>query len=95
MFDGTDYSQQRSFLSAISRTPIREETRVVCYNQTVYDDPALELDEYAGLSLGVRDATGLTEVLPMFDQASILIQDNDSELYRESNFFLICSPCTS
>ena len=41
----------------------------------------LELDEYAGLTLGVNNAmtTVLTIVEPMYDQVSILIQDNDSE----------------
>ena len=39
--------------------------------------------EYAGLTLGVIDntfTTVLTVVEPMYDQVSILIQDNDSEL---------------
>ena len=57
--------------------------RIVCYEQSIYDDLRLELDEYIGLTLGVRDnemTTSRTEVRPMFDQASILIVDNDGEL---------------
>ena len=52
-----------------------------CYNQPIYEDMRLELDEYAGLTLGVNNAmtTVLTIVELMYDQVSILIQDNDSE----------------
>ena len=55
--------------------------RVVCYNQPIYEDMHVELEEYAGLTLGVIDilTTVVTIVQPMYDQASILIVDNDSE----------------
>ena len=61
--------------------------RLICYNQSIYDDNCLELDEFAGLTLGVIDnnnvlTTVLTEVQPMYDQASILIVDNDSEFIQ-------------
>ena len=56
--------------------------RLICYNQPIYDDVRLELDEYAGLTLGVIDilTTVVTNVEPMYDQASVLILDNDSEI---------------
>ena len=62
--------------------------RLICYNQPIYDDNCLELDEYAGLALAVIDnnnilTTVFTEVKPMYDQASILIVDNDSELMTQ------------
>ena len=53
--------------------------RIICYNQPIYDDPCLEPDEYAGLTLGVIDeddedqTTINTIVEPMYDQAAILI----------------------
>ena len=55
--------------------------RHICYNQPIYEDNCLELDEYAGLTLGVIDNNNVltTVVEPMNDQASILILDNDSE----------------
>ena len=82
MMDGTDYAQQTRYTNLIDDIIIRQEMRVVCYNQSIYDDLRVELDEYAGLTLGVWDnrfTTVLTLVEPMYDQASILILDNDSE----------------
>ena len=78
MADGTDFAQQTPVTNVIAVM------RVICYNQPIYDDNCLELDEYAGLTLGVIDnsnilTTVLTEVKSMYDQASILIVDNDSE----------------
>ena len=63
--------------------------RLICYNQPIYDDICVELDEYAGLTLGVIDnnnilTTVFARVEPMFDQASILILDNDSESHLSS-----------
>ena len=85
MADGTDYAQQTPATNVIDDTFITQDMRVLCYNQPIYDDNCLELDEYAGLTLGVVDnnnilTTVVTEVKPMYDQASILIVDNDSEL---------------
>ena len=82
MMDGTDYAQQTIGINVIDDILIWQEMRVVCYNQSIYDDLRVELDEYAGLTLGVREnqfTTVTTQVTPMYDQASILILDNDSE----------------
>ena len=81
MADGTDFAQQTLSSNLIDDTFIIQERRLVCY----YNDNCLELDEYAGLTLGVLDNNNIlttvqTEVEPMCDQASILIVDNDSEL---------------
>ena len=84
MADGTDYAQQTVADNVIDDTFITQEMRVLCYNQPIYEDMHVELDEYAGLTLGVIDnnnilTTVVTIVQPMYDQASILIVDNDSE----------------
>ena len=85
MADRTDFAQQTLAINLIDNTFIIQEMRLVCYNQPIYDDNCLELDEYAGLTLGVLDNNNIlttvqTEVEPTCDQASILIVDNDSEL---------------
>ena len=75
----TDYAAQTIGTNAIDDETITELMRIVCYNQSIYDDECLEEDEYFGLTLGVDRATVLTVVQPMYDQAAILIQDNDSK----------------
>ena len=90
MADGTDYAQQTLADNVIDDTFITELMRLICYNQPIYEDTHVELDEYAGLTLGViLDennilTTVLTEVKPMYDQVSILIVDNDSELMTQN-----------
>ena len=85
MAEGTDFAQQTRAVNVIDGIIITELRRIICYNQPIYDDPCLETDEYAGLTLGVIDdndfdrTTVLTEVEPLYDQASILIVDNDRE----------------
>ena len=84
MADGTDFAQQTRAVNIIDDTFITALMRVICYNQPIYEDMRLELDEYAGLTLGVIDNnihTVRTIVQPMYDQASVLIVDNDSEYY--------------
>ena len=84
MADGTDYAQQTAAVNVIDDILITEYTRRrVCYNQSIYEDLHLEPNEYAGLTLGViygLTTTITTNVKPMYDQASILILDNDSEV---------------
>ena len=81
MLERTDFAQQTEFVNAIDDVLIIELMRIVCYNQPIYEDLRLELYEYAGLTLGVKETgtTVLTLVRPMYDEASILIVDNDSE----------------
>ena len=79
MLERTDFAQQTRPVNAIDDVFITELMRIVCYNQPIYEDLRLELDEYAGLSLGVTETEVRTEVRPMYDEASILIVDNDSE----------------
>ena len=83
MMEGTDFQQRTSLYELFNAiTTISETVRVVCYNQIIYDDQSLEPDEYLGLTLGVRMASVVTLVEPMYDQASILILDDDGELIR-------------
>ena len=79
MLNGTDYVQQTMFVNAIDDETITELMRIVCYNQSIYDDIRLEDDEWLGLTLSVDRASVGTIVRPMYDQAAIMIQDNDSE----------------
>ena len=46
----------------------------------------LEGDEWLGLTLGVDRSSVGTTVQPMYDQAAILIQDNDSKF----DVFFVC-----
>ena len=84
----SDFAQQTLASNDIDGLRIRENEpneirRIVCYNQTIYEDVRLEADEWLGLTLGVDRATiVLTNVRPMYDQAAILIRDNDGKLHE-------------
>ena len=80
MVEGTDFAQQTRAVNVIDGIIITEERRLICYNQPIYDDSCLEPDEYAGLTLGYyySHTTIETIVEPLYDQAAILIVDNDS-----------------
>ena len=85
MIEGSDYAQQVDYINLIEDYLISEEMRIVCFNQTIYDDLHLEPNEFMGLTLGVRYyplTTVYTLVQPTYDEASILIVDNDSKFYQ-------------
>lgn len=73
----TDYERQTRSVNRIRDKVINATRRVVCYNQPIYNDARVELPEYIGLQLAVRDATVVTQVLPMYSNATILIVDSD------------------
>lgn len=75
---GADFAKQTFGANLLDDHLITEETRIVCFNLPIYDDVILEVSEYAGLSLGVRQATILTEVQGQYDHIAIQIQDDDS-----------------
>ena len=75
----TDFAQQTVFYNAET---ITELMRIVCYDQPIYDDDYVEMDEWLGLTLGVDRSSVLTTVRPMYDQAAILIEDDDSEFHN-------------
>ena len=75
----TDYEEQIRGINRIRNTVINATRRIICYSQTIYDDVRLEMSEYAGLTLAIRDASVLTEVQPMYDFVAIEIIDDDGE----------------
>ena len=79
----TDYEEQTIGVNLIRDTKITALRRIICYNQSIYDDVRLEVSEYAGLGLVADDtlSTQLTEVEPMYDDSAILIIDDDSKLH--------------
>ena len=87
----TDYEEQIRGINRIRNTVMNEMRRIVCYNQIIYDDMRLEMSEYVGLTLAVRDSSVRTEVQPKYDQVDIQIVDNDSELYFGIHKHLQCT----
>ena len=80
MAEGTDYEQQIRGLNQIRNTVINATQRLVCYDQVIHNDLSLEGSEYAGLTLEVRDgSTVQTTVEPGYENAAILIVDDDSK----------------
>ena len=77
----TDYEEQTRSRNIIRNILINATRRVICYDQPIYDDERLELMEYAGLQLDVREATvDIVLVQEQYDNAAILILDDDSQL---------------
>ena len=86
MAERSDFQQQTALVNSIDDILISQLMRIVCYNQTIYDDLRLEANEYAGLMLEVRDnpqTTVRTLEKDLFNESSILIVDNDSEFYAK------------
>ena len=75
----SDYEQQILGVNHICNTVINATRRVICYQQAIYDDMRLEMTEYMGLALAVREATIITEVQSIYDQAAIQIMDEDGK----------------
>ena len=80
----SDYEEQTLLLNRISTETITEISRIVCYNQSIYDDARLEPPEYIGLQLSIRDATVVAQVHPMYSNAAILILDDDCKFYKKA-----------
>ena len=80
MAPGADYEEQKRGINHI-RDKFINETRSMCYNQTIYNDVRLEMSEYVGLTLAVRDSSVHTEIQPLYDQVAIRILDDDSKLH--------------
>jgi hypothetical protein len=80
MVTGSDYAQQTHRTNALDNEVISAWQRVVCYNQTIYDDDQVEDTEYAGLSLGIRWASVVAVVSPPLDQTALIILDDDNPL---------------
>ena len=79
MDPGSDYPPPLESLSGQIRDfPITQTTRVVCYNQAIYEDEAVEQDESFSLILIIQDnSVEGTEIDPAFSRAVLTIKDND------------------
>ena len=85
----TDYEEQTWSQNRIRDKLINATGRVICYDQSIYNDEHLESSEYVGLQLDVREATvGIVVVQPQYDNAAILILDDDSQLLLPT--FFVC-----
>ena len=81
MDEGADYIPHISGFNPIRDMVITETTRVICYNQTIYDDNHVEDDEFFSLTLTVQDGSALiTLVDTQLSSAVIKILDDDGEL---------------
>ena len=79
MTPSTDYAAQTIGTNTIDGETITKLMRIVCYDHPIYEDMDSEGDEWLGLTLSVDDASVLAIVRPMYDQAAILIKDNDND----------------
>ena len=77
----TDYEEQTKSRNRIRNMVISAMKRIVCYNQPIYNDSRVEVSEYAGLQLAVGNGlSALVDVKTQYDNAVILILDDDSQL---------------
>ena len=84
----TDYQEQTRSRYIIRGILINATRRVICYSQSIYNDERLELMEYAGLQLDVREATvEQVDVQERYDNAAILILDDDSGLIDTTSIY--------
>ena len=74
----TDYEEQTRSRNRIRNMFINSTKRTICYDQPIFNDNRLELSEYAGLQLNIRDASvSLVVVQEQYDNAAIRIVDDD------------------
>ena len=79
----TDYEEQRAIVNGLRDSSITETSRTVCYNQTVYCDTRLELTEYFGLGIAVRDSTSVKTLTdPVYGQTAVEILDDNSSKWE-------------
>ena len=68
----------------IKDIPITQTTRVVCYNQILYDDEKVEGDEYFRIKLIIQSgSTAGTIIQSSHSSAVVRIVDNDSKQNRD------------
>ena len=80
--EGSDYEEQIRGINRIRNIVINATRRIIFYDLPIYDDMRLEMSEYVGLTLAVRDSSVRTLVRQLYDQVAIRILDDDSELLR-------------
>ena len=75
-----DYPPQIERFNVIMRMAITNTTRVLCYNQTIYDDDRMEEDEFFSLTLTIQTGSAMTTVVdPQLSSAVIKIVDDDGK----------------
>ena len=80
MVAGTDYPQLIIDFNPIMNMVITGTNRVICYNQTIYDDDRVEEDEFFSLTLTVQNGSALITVVdPQLSSAVIKIVDDECE----------------
>ena len=80
MAERSDYEEQIRGINRIRNIVINATRRIIFYDLPIYDDMRLEMSEYVGLTLDIRDSSVLTLVRPLYDQVAIRILDDDSEI---------------
>ena len=81
MAANTDFSAQTRAVNAIDDQEISELMRTVCYSQPIYDDELVEGSEYMGLTLGISQSTSVTQLRAGYNQATIMIIDDDGKFF--------------
>ena len=75
----TDYEEQTAVVNGLRDSSITETSRTVCYNQTVYCNSRLELTEYFGLGIVIRDSTSVKTLTdPVYGQTAVKILDSNN-----------------
>ena len=81
MVEGTDYPQLIIGFNPIKNMVITGTTRIICYNQIIYDDDRAEENEIFSLTMTVQTGSAMTtQVDSQLSSAIITILDDDSEL---------------
>ena len=76
----------------LGNTPISQTSRIVCYDQVIYDDSRIEETEYMGLTLDVHLAVIHTKIAVDYHYSAIAIVDDDSEhLCISLPYLCVCS----
>ena len=79
MDPGSDYPPPLEGRSEqIKDFPITQTTRVVCYNQAIYEDETVEQDEFFSVVLIIQDGSDDRTVTNEFGRAVFAIRDNDT-----------------
>ena len=84
MDEFADYPAPVMGFNPITRMDIRGITKVICYNQTIYDDDRFEGDEFFSLTLTVQGESVMTTQVDLdLNSAIITIVDiEDSEYFN-------------
>ena len=77
MISLSDYEEETLGSSTIRDTFIKEERRLICYDQVIYDDLRLELTETTGLGLVPDDPDNVVVVEPYYGDSVVFIIDDD------------------